>query len=283
MYLIIEVRSGFMNFFEKVVYFLQAEMTRPNPFGWFHLMWIGLSVIAIIVLFLLRKKYNEKQLKTVLLIYGVVAFVLELIKQIIWSFNYDINTGIGSWSYEWYAAPFQLCTTPIYVSLICLFLKKNKLRDGLLSYLSFITILGGIMTILLPDSCFVETTLVNIHTMWLHCGSLVVSIYLLIIGEVKINFKSLKNAFVVFLVFVCLAELLNIGIYNSGILNGETFNMFYISPYFTSHLPVYSTVQESVVFPVFIIFYIFSIAVGALVTYFTAKGINLIYNKIKKA
>jgi len=265
-----------MNFFEKVVFFLQGEMAHPNPYGWFHFMWIGLIVISVLILYKLRSKYNEKQLKIVLAIYGVIAFILELTKQIIWSFEYDLTTGISTWDYQWYAAPFQLCTTPIFVSIICLFMKKTKARDGLLSYMAFVTILGSIMTVIIPDSCFVETTLVNIHTMWLHCGSLVVSLYLLFTGEVEIKLDNLKKAAIVFLVFVFIAEFLNISIYNSGILNGEEFNMFYISPYFVSTLPVYNTVQQMVPFSLFLIFYIFSILIGTTVIYLFSKLVKKI-------
>ena len=265
-----------MNFFEKIVYFLQSEMIRPDPYGWFHFMGIGLIVISLLILYKLRNNYNEKQLKIVLAIYGIIAFILELTKQIIWSFEYDLTTGIGTWDYQWYAAPFQLCTTPIFISLICLFMNKSKLRTSLLSYMAFVTILGSIMTVIIPDSCFVETTLVNVHTMWLHCGSLVVSLYLLFTGEVEIKLDNLRNAFIVFLVFVFIAEFLNISIYNSGILNGEEFNMFYISPYFVSTLPVFSTIQQTLPFPLFLIFYIFSILIGATVIYLLSKLVKKI-------
>lgn len=256
-----------MNLFEKVLYMLQGTMSEPVAFGWFHLMWIFLVLISIIVLYKRRKKYGEKQLKLVLGIYGIIALILELLKQLIWSFNYDQILNVVTWDYEWYAAPFQLCTTPIFVSIICLFLKKGKLRDSLLSYMAFITILGGIMTIILPDSCFVDDTLVNIHTMWLHCGSFVVSVYLLMTKEVELKKDSLLKAFIVFLAFVGIAELLNITIYNLGILNGETFNMFYISPYFISTLPIYNVIQEKFPFILFLLFYIATIFGGSVCIY----------------
>lgn len=258
-----------MNLFESIVYWLQGTMERPKPFGWFHLLWIGLTIISIVLLYKRKDKYSEKQLKTVLLIYGLVAFALEVTKQIIWSFEYDASIGIGTWDYQWYAAPFQLCTTPIYVSLICAFLKPSKLRKSLLSYLTFVTILGSLITIIIPDSCFVETIEVNIHTMWLHCGRLVVSAYLLMMGEVECKFENLKNAFLAFLGFVVIAQVLNIGIYHSGLLQDETFNMFYISPYFISTLPVYNVIQQNVPFILFLLFYISTILLGAFVVYFT--------------
>ena len=268
-----------MNLFEKILYSLQAEMTTPKPWGWFHLMWIGLVVISLSILFKIRKRYSNKQLKPVLGIYGIVALILELTKQLIWSFNYDTINNTVSWDYQWYAAPFQLCTTPIFASIICLFLDENsKLKEALLSYMAYVTILGSFMTMIIPDSCFTSDIVVNIHTMWLHLGSFVVSIYLLICGAVNINEKSFKNALKVFIVFVLIAEILNIGIYNSGVLNGETFNMFYISPYFISSLPVFDVIQKNVPFVIYLLIYIAAIGIGSCFVYF----ISYITNKLLK-
>ena len=263
-----------MNFFEKILYMLQVEMNKPEPYGWFHLMWIGFTIISIVVLFKAKNKYSDKQLKVVLGVYGIVALILELTKQLMWSLNYDEITKVVTWDYQWYAAPFQLCTTPIFASIICLFLKDTKLRNSLLSYMAFVTILGGLLTILIPTSCFTSDILINIHTMWLHCGSFVVSIYLLMSGAIKINKQSLKGAFKVFLVFVLIAEILNIAIYNSGILNGETFNMFYISPYFISSLPVFDVIQQSLPFVLYLLIYILAIFIGSFVVYFIANKIK---------
>ena len=260
-----------MNLFEKILYFLQGEMEEPVAFGWFHLMWLFFVLVMIIFLYKNKKKNSEKQLKLVLGVYGITAFVLELLKQLIWSFNYDSVTNIVTWDYQWYAFPFQLCTTPIFISLICLFLKKGKFRNILLSYMAYVTILGSISTILLPDSCLVNDILVNIHTMWLHLGSFVVSVYLIMNSVVEVNKKNFINALCVFLVFVSIAFFMNIGVYNSGILNDETFNMFYISPYFESTLPVFDVIYEKVPYILFLIIYVAALSLGAGIIYFIAK------------
>ena len=241
-------------------------------------MWVFLIIISIVVLYKLREKYNEKQLKIVLFIYGFIALILELTKQIIWTFNYDPSTNIITWDYEWYAFPFQLCTTPIFISLICIFLKDNKIRKKLLSYMAFVTILGSFVTIIIPDSCFVEMIEINIHTMWLHCGSFVVSIYLLMTGEVELNKSNLKNAFLVFLLFV-LAESLNIVVYNTGILKDETFNMFYISPYFVSTLPIFDVIQQNVPYIIYLLIYILAIGIGSITVYYIAYLIKWFFSK----
>ena len=268
-----------MNIFEKALYVLQAQMETPKAFGWFHLMWIFISIFSLIIFFKLRKKYSEKQLKIVLGVYGITALILELLKQLIWSFNYDITNNVVSWDYQWYAAPFQLCTTPIFVSIICLFLKDGKVRNSLLSYLAFITILGGFITIIIPDSCFVSDTLINIHTMWLHCGSFVVSVYLIMNKVVEIKKENIISGFKVFLIFVLIAEILNISIYNMNVLNGEEFNMFYISPYFISDLPVFNILQEKLPFIIYLVIYIIAIYLGATIVYCIAKGIKKLIKK----
>lgn len=269
-----------MNLFEKALYFLQGKMECPIPFGWFHLLWIFLTLFCILILFFNRKKHNEKKLKLILFSYGIVALILEVLKQLIWSFNYDSITSSITWKYTWYSAPFQLCTTPIYVSIICLFLKKNKIRNSLFSYLAFYTILGSIVTIIMPESCFTKDILVNIHTMYLHCGSLVVSVYLLLSKEVKMNYKNLLKGFYIFLIFVLIANALNITFYNSGIIGTETFNMFYISPYFISELPVFNVIQENVPYTIYLISYIFLIFLGSNIVYAIASISKYTYKKV---
>ena len=148
--------------------------------------------------------------------------------------------------------------------------------------MAFVTILGSFMTIIIPDDCLVSDILINIHTMWLHCGSFVVSMYLILSGTVKLEKSNLISAFKVFGIFVLIAEILNVGIYNTGILNGETFNMFYISPYFISSLPVFNTIQQNVPFGLFLIIYILAICLGATIVYFISHITKNILRKTKK-
>lgn len=263
-----------MSIIKKVLFALQADMPEPVPYGWYHWLWIVLGVATVALLYSQRHRMGEKQLKWILGVYGIVAAITELLKQLSWSLAVGEGTGQLVWDYSWYSAPFQLCSTPIYVSLICLFLKKGKLRDHLLSYLALVTILGGLMAMIIPDSCFVEDILVNIHTMWLHCGSLVVGVYLLMSKVVPLTAKSLRYAGVTFLCFTGIALTMNVAVYHSGMLNGETFNMFYISPYFISELPVFNTIQESVPYPLFLASYVVGLMLGSVVIMCIALAIQ---------
>ena len=176
---------------KEILDFLETEMVIPKPYGIFHLVWLGITIAVIALLCFIRKRHNEIQLKWIIGIYGVTALILEVLKQLIWAIEYNEELGTFVWDYQWYAAPFQLCTMPIYVCLICLFLNKCKIRDALLAFVAYTTILGSIASAIIPDQLFVPEILINVHAMFLHLGSLVVSIYLLMSGEVKINIKSL--------------------------------------------------------------------------------------------
>ena len=254
---------------EGFINILRTHMTEPKPFGWFHIMWLVLSFITIFILYKFKNKYNEKQLKTVLGIYGIIVFILELLKQISWAYDLDKHV----WSFSWYSSPFQLCTMPIYISLICLFLKKSKLRDYLLSFICFYTILGSIAAMVMPGSCFVSEILINIHTMFLHCGSFVLSIYLLM-NEIKPTKENLLGAFKVFIACIILALALDITFYKSGIIGDNTFNMFFISPYFESTLPVFSIIYKNVPYLIFLCSYIIMLTLGASIIFFISKFIN---------
>lgn len=249
-----------MIFFKQIIEFLQSEMIEPQPWGRFHVLCLTLMVVSIGVCWHIRNRHSEKQLRMILAAYAIPTLILELLKQLSWSVTIT-ETGL-MWDYQWYAFPFQLCTTPLFVCLVCLFLKKNTVRSALLSYVSFITILGSLAVVFIPGDCFVEDILVNIHTTYLHYGSFVVSCYLLFSKEVHIKFDYLIKGIAIFVMVAMFANIMNILVYRSGVLHGETFNMFYISPYFISTLPVFNQIQQEVPYLIFLGLYLFILSCG---------------------
>ena len=171
-----------------------------------------------------------------------------------------------------------LFNTDLYMSYMP-FLKKGKLRDNLFAYLAFFTILGSLSTAIYPESCFVRTILINIHTMYLHLGSLIVSVYLIMSKEVELSKKSFFNGYFIFVITAIIALIMNISFYHLDIINGETFNMFYISPYFISSLPVFDVIQSHTPYLVFLFLYFFAILSGGYLVFLISKLIRYIYKK----
>lgn len=129
-----------MNFFESFASILQAEWAKPVLFGWQHFLFLGLMVIAIILVCLFCKKLTDKQFRIIMLVLSLSLIILEICKQI--SFAYRGN---GNWKYEWKQFPFQFCSVPMYVMLLVACLKECKFRDHLCSFLATFGLLLGLL------------------------------------------------------------------------------------------------------------------------------------------
>ena len=101
-----------------------------------------------------------------------------------------------------------------------------------------------------------------------------VAIYLLYSGHVKLQHKTILKAMSVFACVMGIAMILNEIAFRSG--PEETFNMFYISPHFPPHLPVYSSVQAVVPFPFCTVIYFAAFSLAAYLILLTAMGVRKI-------
>ena len=265
-----------MNFIGKLIDSIKYEMEVPMPYGLFHLVTLLCIVICIVLICISNKKHSEFKLRFALGMFGYSSLILEIIKQLIWSTSYNPSTGITTWNYQWYGFPFQFCSTPMYAACIATFLKEGKLRRALTSYIGYFTILGSLMVMLVPTDIYQVHTLINIHTTVLHAGGLVLSLFLLIHRYVKPKWSYFFSGFIVYCICVLVAETLNVCVYKSGVLNGETFDMFFISPFFKTGMPVFTIVEQYVNDVVYVIIYVFAFMLGSSIVFFISRG------KVKK-
>ena len=114
-----------------------------------------------------------------------------------------------------------------------------------------------------------------------HGSMVVMGVYLLYTGHVKLVHKTILKAATVFAVCVVLASIMNEVAHASGLLQRESFDMFYISPYSVSELPVYVQVQAVVPFPWCLALYIFGFTLAAYVILLIAMGIGKLTQTVK--
>lgn len=205
--------------------------------------------------------------------------LLEAYKQL----NFSFDSTAATWDYKWYAFPFQFCSTPMYVMLLAGIVKKGKFQDMLLSYLATFSVFAGICVMIIPTTVFISTIGINIQTMVHHSAMVIIGIYILSTKRVKLNVSSFLNGTLIFISFIVSALALNLILYNSNILNGETFNMFFISPYFDCELPLLSLIQPNVPYIVFLIIYVFGFIIAAFLVSLFAKLIMQKHNQRKFA
>lgn len=252
-----------MAFWGGILNFLDTKMETPVIYGWFHIVFFVLSVVIAVVLSIRCKNPGEGFMRKLLLTVAVVSLALEVYKQINYSFTYDGQT--IHFDYQWYSFPFQFCSTPMYVCLLAGCLKKGKLRDALCAYLATFALFAGLCVMIYPGQVFIDTVGINIQTMICHGAMVTLGIYLLCSGYVKIEHRTLWKALPVFMVLLTMAAVMNEIAHASGLLERETFNMFFISPYCEPSLPVYSLVQERVAYPWCTLIYIVGFSLAAYI------------------
>ena len=268
-----------MRFLQNILSFLDTSMQTPQPYGWFHILFFVLSFVAAIILCRFPKKQDENHVWRVVWITAVIVAVLEVYKQINFSFSYE--NGI-SYDYQWYAFPFQFCSTPMYVGLLVGLVPKGKVQDSLRAYLATYALFAGLSVMFYPTTVFVPAVGINIQTMICHGSMITIGIYLFCSGSVQIQHKTILKAMPVFAINVALAAIMNEIAYRSGLLQRETFNMFFISPYCDPSLPVYSLVQGAVPFPLCLIVYILGFTLAGYLMLLIAMGVSRVAKKIRK-
>lgn len=264
---------------QAVINYLEKTMPTPQVFGWFHLTSLAIMIIGAILIVLFLKKTNEKQNKIILSVYVITCLLFEIYKQIIFSF--DVVS--GKWSVQWYIFPFQLCSTPMYIALIALFTKKGKFQNALYAYLATFGMLAGLLVMIYPVGVYVTIIGINIQTMYHHATQFLIGFYLLVCGRVKIDYKTPLNAFVVFLTLVAIAVWLNIIVTN--FVTKDLFNMFFISPYFPTSLPMLDVIYKKVSYIIFLLLYIFAFLLGVYILYLPLliiKSLSYKQNRIYK-
>jgi hypothetical protein len=270
-----------LEFFENVLRVLDAEMERPQLFGWFHLLWLAISLLSGIALCLWhRKGGDERRVRNVVFGVAMTVIILEVYKMINYSFSYE--NGIV-FDFQWYAFPWQFCSTPMYIGFLAGIIRKGKVHEALCAYLATYAVFAGAAVMVYPGDVFISTIGINIQTMICHGSMITVGIYLLYTGYVKLEHRTILKAVPVFACTLLIAVILNEIAYYSGLLETESFNMFYVSRHLESTLPVYSLVHNSVPFPINLLIYIGGFTVAAYLMLVIAMGIRALGRKMRKA
>lgn len=269
-----------MNFFEKILYAIERHtMETPGNYGWFHLLFffiiLGITVVACLWFY---HHPNDKAVRWFTFGCWLTIFLLEIGKQLTYSFEYNPTTGEKVWDYQWYAFPFQLCSSPLYLLPFAAFLKEGKVRQGVCTFLATFSLFGGMAVFFYPNDVFISTVFINIQTMIHHGVQIIIGVLYLSYFRKQFTLKWFLYGLAVYGVMITTAMLLNWLIpYGTE----ETFNMFYISPSYPSTLPIPSIIYPLVPYIVFFLLYLIGFSGIAIGIYYAAKGITKLIRVIR--
>ena len=260
-----------MEIWQSILRIMDAKMECPPAYGWFHILCLAITLALTVIAVIRGKHHSERKICNVVLFSAVAVIILEIYKQI----NYTFGDGSSDPSYQWYAFPFQFCSTPMYIGLLAGIFRKGRVHNALCAYLATYSVFAGLAVMIYPNDVFIRTIGINIQTMICHGSMVVLGIYLLVTGYVKLEHKTILKAMCVFAVAVALAAVMNEIAHFSGL--EETFNMFFVSRYFESTLPVYGAVHNAVPFPLNLIIYIVGFTLASYIILLVAMGIHKIF------
>ncbi len=265
-----------MNLFEKFVLFLSFKAPKPTDYGWFHLMFFALVIIGSIVLSVFFRKVNDKTFRKIVFVFWLTIVLFEIVKELVYSFSAET----GEWDYQWYIFPFQFCSTPFYLLPFIIFMKDCKIRDAVIIFISTFSLFAGICVFCAPGDVFNTSSLaVQIQTMVHHGTQVVLGVYGASYYIKKFTLKNFLFSVITFAILVLIAMVLNLIMYR---VIDETFNMFYISPYFGCHLPILSIIYSAVPYVIFLMVYVFGFSLCAFIVYGAILGIKKLIQKLTK-
>lgn len=175
-------------FMAEFLNLLNGQMQTPLPYGAFHICAFAVAAAAAVVLCVAAKDVRDRGFRTIVFIWWLAFVLFETYKQVNFSFNY--NGGEPYWDYQWYAFPFQLCSSPLYV-LPLVFLSKEGsfLRRASVSFMAFYSFFAGTAVMFYPSTVFISTIGINIQTMFWHGSQLILGLFFIVRHRRELRFR----------------------------------------------------------------------------------------------
>lgn len=176
------------------------------------------------------RKSSDKTFRIVLISLGSFLILTEIYKQFYYLY------AIGMEGYDWDMLPFQLCSVPMYISVIAGCMKKCKVRDIICEYLVTIGFLGGIMAYIEPSGILHDDLFKLLHSSIWHAMLIWIALYILFTNNACHNLKNYPKALIALGGVVIVATTLNLVFKDKASVG---FNMCYISPFRNTPLAVF--------------------------------------------
>lgn len=268
-----------MNFIEEVMKATVFPIEKPRAYGLYHILFMIISLTIIITFCYFMRKSSDKTFRIVLLSMGMFLILTEIYKQFYYLY------AIGMDGYDWDMLPFQLCSVPMYMSVIAGCIKKCKVRDIICEYLVTIGFLGGIMAYVEPSGILHDDLFKLLHSSIWHAILIWIALYIIFTNNACHSLKNYPRVLIALGGVVIVATALNLVFKDKASVG---FNMCYISPFRDTPLAVFK--DFDVFFKnllgnypgriVSIIIYLIGVSLGGFVIYIVTYYLKkYIYNR----
>lgn len=175
-----------------------------GPYQLNHFIFLGISILCIIGTILIAK-YKKIPLKYMIIFMLIVSIISEFVKMIHYvepSFNeFGIEDG-GILQKE--ALPFHMCSIQIFLIIILVLTKNEKLKQTLLAFIYPTGFMGATLSLLIPTIDIEFNSLLTYQYFFYHAFLIAFGLYIPLSKEVEINFKTfVKSSIILTSLFIC--------------------------------------------------------------------------------
>lgn len=261
---------------------MSATMEKPELYGTFHLVSFALVIICSVLLCVFMRDCKNITMRFFLLAVWIVLVVLELLDQFV-DGTTVLESGMLSFSYQWYRFPFQLCSTALWILPFIILLPDGRVRDGLMGYIALFSFAAGLIVMIYPGDVFTPNVITSVHTMVHHGSQVALGIFFISHERRKYSMRYFVGGVVTFLALLSIACVLNEVVHEIFLAYGmdNEFNMFYVSPYHPCTLPVLSEIYKVAPYPAFLALYCLGFILIGFIVYFVAGLVNYIVEKVR--
>jgi hypothetical protein len=205
---------------------------------------------------------------------------MEIIKQILYSYECDDATGVVTWRYLWYAFPFQVCSTTMYIGVLTNIIPKGRLQQALDCSL-VIVMMGGVTAWIYPAAAFHTSYVFICNQTMIHHGVMIVVGVVLMVTRLDLTHKIFfLYGLPVYLFTVVIAIVMDLCFYHFY-SKTEEFDMFYISPYWPTQLPAIEALRTKL-YGIFLTIYILVSSLYGYLLFLGGFIFMLVFKKIRK-
>lgn len=231
-------------------------MEVPRPYSSFHLLYCSIGIVLAVFFARSAAVRFKKSPATPLFFSGLILAAGELYKQL---FLYEI---VNHFHYDWWYFPLQLCSTPMYLCIISLFMhRQSTLSRTVATYLQDFGLLGGIMALLEPSGLLYPYVTLTLHGLTWHILLIFIGVYCHKSGLAGTENAAYAKTLPLLAVFLILASIVNIA------TRGQA-DMFYISPFYPVNQVFFYQISLILGTPAGIALYLFSICLGGYIIHY---------------
>lgn len=199
---------------------------------------------------------------------GILMLISELWKQ--WCLTFMVYSG----TYQWFYFPFQLCSLPLYLTILIPLLSGKAIQKTFYTFLMDFSLLGGMAAFFDTSGMYYPLTALTVHSFLWHIFLIFLGICAGFSGKGDITLKGFLKSTVLYGTGCLIATILNLTLHQYG-----TINMFYISPNYQMEQVIFGEIAKKAGNTAGIGIYILATIVGASLIHCIWIGIHHLHNR----